>query len=319
MGDSNMEMHQWEYVLAVSEFRNLTRAAKEIKISQSSLSQQISKLENELGICLFLRSNRSVRLTPAGEEFIICVKRIISNIKEVKRTGKEYLPVVNGELRLGTLAVIGYYNLRNLLSSYHESFMGIKIDIVEEQCEKLLDMLFSNKIDAAFVQIYKPNANLKYYELFTDKMVVVTNKKHRFANRESVDIKELQNEKLILTPHTSGHFYDFNNACQAAGFSPISTMTCYIAKNIVSFVREGSAISVISKRVAEAEKDDNISIIELNPTIQRRIFLVVRNTSDTPPTLKLFLDFAQVWHATQTAFEQAKEAIDKHFKDAYTG
>ena len=84
-------------------------------------------------------------------------------------------------------------------------------------------------------------------------------------------------------------------------------MTCYIAKNIVSFVREGSVISVVSKKVAEAEKDDNISIIELNPTIQRRIVLAVRNTPDIPPTLKLFIDFAQLWHATQTAFEQAKK------------
>ncbi len=302
-----MEMHQLEYVLAVSKYCNFTRAAEETKISPSLLSQQISKLENELGICLFLKGNRSVRLTPAGEEFIINAKRIMTDIKEVKRTDKEYLHVVNGELRLGTLAVIGYYNMQNLLSSFHDSFIGIKIDIVEEQCEKLLDMLSSKKIDAAFVQIYKPDPNLKYYKLFTDKMVVVTNKKHRFANRESVDIKELQNEKFILPPPTSGHFYDFNNACQAAGFSPISAMTCYIAKNIVSFVREGLVISVISKKVAEAEKDDNISIIDLNPTIQRRISLVVRNTSDTPPTLKLFLDFAQQWHTTQTAFEQAKD------------
>lgn len=297
-----MEMHQLEYVLAVSKYCNFTRAAEEIKISQSSLSQRISMLENELGICLFLKSRQSVRLTPAGKAFVTEAKRIMSDIKKVK-TNKEYLPVVNEELRLGTLAVIGYYNLRSLISTFHENFMEIKIDIVEEQCEILLDMLSSKKIDAAFVQINKPNPNLKYYKLLTDKMVVVTNKKHRFANRESVDIKELQDEKFILTPSTSGHFYDFNYACQAAGFSPIVAMTCYVANNIVSFVREGFGISVISKKVAEKEKDDNISIIELNPTIQRRIFLVVRNTSDTPPALKFFMDYVKQWNEAQAAFK----------------
>lgn len=292
-----------EYILAVSKYCNFTRAAEEIKISQSSLSQQISMLENELGICLFLKSEQSVRLTPAGKAFIIEAQRIMSDIKIVKRTNKEYLPVVNEELRLGTLAVIGYYNLRSLLSTFHENFMEIKIDIVEEQCEILLDMLSSKKIDAAFVQINKPNPNLKYCKLLTDKMVVVTNKKHRFASRESVDIKELQDEKFILTPSTSGHFYDFNYACQAAGFSPIVVLTCYVANNIVSFVREGVGISVISKKVAEKEKDDNISIIELNPTIERRIFLVVRNTSDTPPALKFFLDYVKQWNEAQAAFK----------------
>ncbi|MFX4261515.1 LysR family transcriptional regulator [Pelotomaculum propionicicum] len=302
-----MEMHQLEYVLAVSKYRNFTRAAEEIKISQSSLSHQISLLEEELGICLFLKSNRSVRLTPSGEKFIINAKRIMTDINKVKRTDMEHLPVVDGELRLGTMAVIGYYSLRNLLSSFHESFKGINIDIVEDQCEKLLFMLSTRKIDAAFVQINKPDPNLKYYKLLTDKMVVVTNKKHRLANRESVDISELQGEKFILTPSSSGHFYDFNYACQAAGFSPIVVMTSYVAKNIVSFVSEGLGISVLSNKVAETEKDDNISIIELNPTIQRRISLAVRNTSDTPPTLKLFLDFVQQWNAAQDAFEQAKD------------
>lgn len=292
-----------EYILAVSKYCNFTRAAEEIKISQSSLSQQISMLENELGICLFLKSKQSVRLTPAGKAFIIEAQRIMSDIKIVKRTNKQYLPAVNEELRLGTLAVIGYYNLRSLISTFHENFMEIKIDIVEDQCEILLDMLSSEKIDAAFVQINKPNPNLMYNKLLTDKMVVVTNKKHRFANRESVDIKELQDEKFILTPSTSGHFYDFNYACQAAGFSPIVVLTCYVANNIVSFVREGVGISVISKKVAEKEKDDNISIIELNPTIERRIFLVVRNTSDTPPALKFFLDYVKQWNEAQAAFK----------------
>jgi DNA-binding transcriptional LysR family regulator len=310
-GDGWMEIRQLEYALVVSKHLNLARAAEEIKISPSILSQQISKLEIELGVCLFLKGKRLVRLTPAGKEFIINAKRIITNLKEVKCTGKEYSPVVNGELRLGVMAVIGYYNLPNLLSSFQQSFIGMRINIVEEQCEKLLDMLLSDKIDAAFVQIYNPNPNLKYCKLVTDRMVIVTNKKHRFANRKSVDIKELKNERFILTPPSSGHFYDFNKACQAAGFSPILAKTCYVAKNIVSFVSEEPVITAISSKVAEAEKadNDNISIIELKPTIQRKIFLVVRNISDTPQTLKLFLDFTYQWLTTQTALEQAKNAL----------
>ena len=82
-----MEMRQLEYALVVSKHLNLARAAEEIKISPSILSQQISKLEIELGVCLFLKGKRLVRLTPAGKEFIINAKRIITNLKEVKCTG----------------------------------------------------------------------------------------------------------------------------------------------------------------------------------------------------------------------------------------
>jgi DNA-binding transcriptional LysR family regulator len=304
-----MEMRQLEYALVVSKHRSFTSAAEEICISPSVLSQQIDSLEAELGVCLFLKGDWLVRLTPAGEKFFTCVGGIISDINKIKFAGKECHTAVNGELRLGILAVIGYYNLPNLLSSFHHSSVGMKINIVEGLCEKLLDMLFYNEVDAVFVQMHKPNPNLKYYKLVTDRMVVVTNKKHRFANRKVVDIKELQDEEFVLTPPTSGHFYDFNRACQIAGFSPILAKTCYVARNIVSLVREGPVISVVSRKVAEAEKADNISIIELNPAIQRGIYLAVRETSDSPPALKLFLNFAQQWLAEQDALEQAKNKL----------
>ena len=72
-----MEMHQLEYVLAVAKYHNFTRASEALKTSQSSLSQQIIKLENELGISLFVRTTRSVQISPAGEEFVKHAKRII--------------------------------------------------------------------------------------------------------------------------------------------------------------------------------------------------------------------------------------------------
>jgi len=301
-----MEMHQLEYVLAVAKHHNFTRAAEEIKISQSSLSQQISKLENELGISLFMRTTRSVQLTQAGAEFVAHAKRIMSEVNEARRCVHEYVSIEKGHLSLGTIAILGSYNLPNLVSSFQENFPGIQLSIMEAQCEELLCMLNSTKIDAAFVQITKPNPDFQFHPLVTDKMVLVTNHRHPLANRISVDLKELQNEKFILTPPTSGHYHDFYNACRSAGFVPKVVLSCSIVKTMLSFVREELGITVLSSKVAAAERDSDMKIIAITPTIHRTIALATRNSADLPPTLKVFLKFTSQWLKTQAALENAK-------------
>ncbi len=301
-----MEMHQLEYVLAVAKFNNFTRAAEEIKISQSSLSQQINKLESELGTSLFVRTTRSVQLTPAGTEFIAHAQRIMSEVNEARRSIEEYVSIVKGDLTIGTIAVIGNYNLPNLIKSFQDNFPGIKMNIVEEQCEELLSMLHSSKIDAAFTQITKPYPQFQFYPLIHDRMVVVVSNRHPLAHRVSVDIKELKNEKFILTPTTSGHYYDFRNACHEAGFEPKVVLSCAIVKTMLSFVREEIGITVLSNKVALAEKDPSMKVIGLTPTIPRRISLATRNSDDISPPLKMFLKFTTQWLETQRSIERAK-------------
>ncbi|NLI14315.1 LysR family transcriptional regulator [Pelotomaculum propionicicum] len=295
-----MEIHQLDYVLAVAHHQNFSRAAEDIKVSQPSLSQQITKLESELGTSLFERTTRYVQLTPAGREFVTHAKRILSEVSEARDCIQEYVSIKKGHLKLGALAVVGYYNLPNLMSSFQKKFPGIKLDILEGQCEDLLYMLHSSKIDAAFVQITKPNQSFRVNTLVTDKMVLVTNYLHPLANRLSVELKELQNEKFIITPATSGHYQDFHNACLIANFTPTIVMSCAVVKTMLSFVREGLGVTVLSSKVAEEERDAGIKIIPLTPSIHREIALVTRNNTGLPPALKVFLKFTSQWLKTES-------------------
>lgn len=299
-----MEIHQLEYVLAVEKFNNFTRAAEEIRISQSSLSQQISKLENELGVSLFMRTTRSVKLTPAGKEFITYARRIWLELIQARHCVQEYTSIKKGHLSIGALTVIGHYNIPNLLSSFNKKFPFIKLNILEGQCEELLSMLQSSKIDAAFVQITKPNHKFRLFKLVTDRMVLVTNHQHPLANRLSVELKELKNEKFILTPATSGHHQDFYNASLAEDFIPDIVLNCSVVKTMLSFVREGLGITVLSSNVAAAECDAGVKIIPLTPAIHREIAMATRNCENVSPTLKLFLNFTSQWFKTQNGLKK---------------
>lgn len=141
-----MEMHQLEYVLAVAKYQNFTRASEVLKTSQSSLSQQIIKLENELGISLFVRTTRSVQLSPAGEEFVKHARRIMSEVIEARRCIYEYTSFEKGNLTVGIIPVVGHYRLPNLLSSYKKSFPRVILNLLERQCNELIPMINSHEI-----------------------------------------------------------------------------------------------------------------------------------------------------------------------------
>ncbi len=294
-----MEMHQLEYVLAVAKHLSFTRAAEEIKTSQSSLSQQISKLENELGTMLFVRTTRSVKLTPAGEEFVVHANRIMSEVNEARRCIHEYVSFEKGHISLGIVPVIGHYRIPSLLASFQKKFPGVKLSLLEEQCEELLRKLHSSKIDGAFVQHISPDPSFQFYPLETDKMVLVTSDRHPLAPRKSVDLKELQHEDFIVTPPTCGHHIDFHNACQAAGFEPNIIMTCSSVKTILGLVYEELGVTVLSSYVAEMEWRPGITIISLTPTINRKIVLALQKNVDIQPALKVFVKFTSQWVNTQ--------------------
>lgn len=290
-----MELHQLEYVLAVAKYNGFTRAAEEIKTSQSSLSQQISKLENELGVSLFARTTRSVQLTPAGKEFITHARQIMSTINEAQRCISEYASFEKGHLLLGIIPIIGHYRIPNLMASFKKNFPRVTLSLLEDQDDELYGMLRSSKIDAAFVHHAVTDSRLKLYPIVTDQMVVVTSEHHPFAGCKSVALKNLKYENIILPPPSSGHHIDFCNACRSAGFEPNILITCSSVKTILGFVREELGIAVLSSDVAAMDWERGIRTISLTPIIKQNLYLTTLNNANLPPALEVFIKFTAQW------------------------
>jgi DNA-binding transcriptional LysR family regulator len=293
-----MEMHQLEYVLAVAKYKNFTRASEVLKTSQSSLSQQIIKLENELGISLFVRTTRSVELSPAGEEFVKHARRIMSEVIEARRCIHEYTSFEKGNLTVGIIPVVGHYRLPNLFSSYKKSFPRVILNLLERQCKELIPMLNSHEIDAAFVHQTIEEPNLQFTPLITDQMVIVTSERHPFAARKSINIKELEYEKFIVPPPTSGYNQDFQKACRSAEFEPEIILTCSSVKTILGLVREDLGVAALPAGVASMDWGFGTKNLELKPAINSTIFLATRN-KDLLPTLKEFIKFTSKWTQKQ--------------------
>ncbi len=113
-----MEIHQLEYFLAVEKYRNFSTASLEICVSQSTLSQQIKKLEDELGVKLFIRYSRSVRLTPAGEDFLVHAQRIVSEIQQSRETIQKYISFDKGSIKIGVFPNMACLGLNKIITSF---------------------------------------------------------------------------------------------------------------------------------------------------------------------------------------------------------
>ena len=124
-----MEIHQLQYAVAVAKYKSFTQAANAINISQPSLSLQINKLEEELGIKIFERTTRTVRLTPAGTDFIKHALRILSEVEQAKQTVQEHLSTSRGYIKVGLFPVISHYQLTTTISQFQKNYPGIKLTL----------------------------------------------------------------------------------------------------------------------------------------------------------------------------------------------
>lgn len=291
-----MQLHQLEYVLAVARHRSFSRASEEIRISQSSLSQQIINLEKELGVDLFVRTTRSVTLTSAGVDFMVHASRVMEELAATRRCVQEYVSIEKGDITFGIIPVVGHYPIPSLIASFNRKYLGVTLNLIENQDEELLMMLSNSLLDAIFVQMLPQDCDLEAFPICTDAMVLMTNREHRLADRKTVSPKELCGEKFITTPPVSGHYHDFENACNAAGFEPKVIITCSSVATMTAFAREGLGVTMLSSRSALVWADDpSLCTIEIDPIIERTIYLVIQRNVNITPVLRMFIEHTVEW------------------------
>src|SRR4029453_1827271 len=145
-----MEMHQLRYAVAVVRAGNFSRAAEQCYVSQPSLSQQILKLEEELGERLFDRMKREAKLTPHGEAFLPRAVKILEEVDAAKREASDAHSLVRGRLSVGVLPTIAPYLLPRALTEFAEKFPGVEIVVHEDTTARLLKLAKAYEIDFAF-------------------------------------------------------------------------------------------------------------------------------------------------------------------------
>ena len=193
-----MEMHQLRYMVAVARQGNFSRAAEHCHVSQPSLSQQIHKLEEELGERLFDRLKTSVKLTPHGELFLRRAHRILDEAEAARREASEAKELLRGTVTLGVLPTIAPYLLPLVLAEFTTKYPGVDLIVVEDTTARLLKSCLACEIDWVLASHPVTDDRLELRELFTEELRLALPPGHPLTRRKTITAANLEGENLIV-------------------------------------------------------------------------------------------------------------------------
>ena len=249
-----MEVHQLRYFCAVAETGNFTRAAAAARIAQPSLSQQIHKLEDELGARLFDRLPRSARLTQFGKAFLPKAQAILRQIGEARLEIREMAGAETGEVVLGAIPTIAPYLLPGLLSSFSRQHPTVSVSVVEEITPTLLERLHQGTLDLALLALPVAGDELISTELMQEPIFAVLPEKHALAGRRSITLDDLRDDPFLLLKE--GHCFRENalQACRQSKVNPNVVFESGQFATILAMVSAGMGVSVIPEMAATETK-----------------------------------------------------------------
>jgi LysR family hydrogen peroxide-inducible transcriptional activator len=239
-----MEFHQLRYVCAVAETGSFSRAAERCQIAQPSLSQQVLKLEENLGAKLFDRLGRSVRLTEAGRAFVPHARSILEQMETARSSVAQKNADVRGSVSLGVIPTISPYLVPRYTTSFAKRFPDAKLRIVEDVTPVLIESLRELSIDIAILALPLRHKDLELFPLRTEPLFAVLPKEHRLAGAASLSLRDLRGEPFVML--RDGHcFRDLSLAtCARARITPNIAFESGQFSSLFGMVAAGVGISL---------------------------------------------------------------------------
>jgi LysR family transcriptional regulator, hydrogen peroxide-inducible genes activator len=251
-----MEMHQLRYVVAVARTGTFSRAAEQCHVAQPSLSQQIQKLEEELGERLFDRMKREARLTSHGEAFLRRAVRILEEVDAAKREATDARDLLRGTLTLGVLPTIAPYLLPGVMAGFVEKFPGVEMVVQEDTTARLLKLALAYEIDLALASLPIADERLEVRELFTEELLLALPQGHPLARKRGLKVGDLDGERLIVMKE--GHCLGDQvlGFCERRDFKPAISFRSAQLETIQAMVSSGLGLSLIPAMAANRDRED---------------------------------------------------------------
>jgi LysR family hydrogen peroxide-inducible transcriptional activator len=240
-----MELHQLRYFCAVADTGSFSRAAEHSHVSQPSLSQQILKLEAELGARLFDRLGRSVRLTEVGKAFLPRALSVLRELEAARGDVFESQDSVSGQVAVGVIPTVAPYFLPPVLTAFAKLFPKSTITVVEEITPVLLERLRAGSIDIAVLALPVRGHEFEALPLITEPLFAALPKNHRLSRNSTVALRELRKEPFLLL--RDGHCFRENAvaACRRARVSPQVVFESGQFSSLLGLVGAGLGVSLV--------------------------------------------------------------------------
>ena len=290
-----MDLRQLRYLVALAEERNFTRAAAREHIAQPALSQQIRKLEDEVGIALVERSTRRMSITAAGELLVARARRMLAELEAAQAELEALRGLRGGRVTLGAMHTMGPIDVSLILAIFHQRHPEVELTVREMSSEELAEMLRVDELDLAFLSVTEriESHGLGLHQLVSEELVVVLPPDHPLAGRTEIRMAELRHERFIAYREGSRLRELLAAAGERAGFEPAVMLESNESQRIRRLVGRRMGVSILPRSDADGHGTEVAVARLVEPMLHRDITLAWRAQRRLPPAAAAFLSLAR--------------------------
>ena len=277
-----MNLRDLRYFVALADLQHFGRAASACFVSQPTLSTQIRKLEDELGVALVERAPRKVMLTPAGREIAERARRIVGEVEQMREAARRSQDPEAGTVRLGIFPTLGPYLLPHVVPRIRTRFPKLELLLVEEKSDVLLARLREGRLDAGLLALPVHDEQLHAEFLFEEPFLLAVPEQHPLASRDSLTLEDLADQRLLLLEDghcLRGHALD---VCQLAGSGEKTGFQATSLETLRQMVAANVGVTLLPTLAVKppVARSDNIRLLAFDDAQpSRRIAMVWRRSS----------------------------------------
>jgi LysR family transcriptional regulator, hydrogen peroxide-inducible genes activator len=283
-----MNLRDLFYLNSIAEHRHFGRAAEACNVTQPTLSSQIRKLEEELGVKLLERTNKRVDMTPVGLRILEHAQGALSEVDQIRGVARAARDPLVGPIKLGVIPTLAPYLMPMILRPLQEAYSGLTIDLWEDQTQALIDSLRNHKLDAALLATKPEAPEITEISLFVEPLMAALPARHRLARKSSIREEELADDLMVLA---EGHCLA-NQALTACGTKHgrrtrlQGSMQAATLDTLVNLVEAGYGATLIPSLAVDSFRGKDIVVRKLAGHSARTIRLASRPGFPRPQALR---------------------------------
>lgn len=297
-----MNIRDLQYFLAIAELKHFGRAAEHCCVSQPTLSGQIKKLEEQLGIKLFERTNRCVMLTECGQQIATSARRVISEVDSIHQIARSYHSPFSGKFRLGAFPTLSTYVFPAIVPAIKIEMPDLRLILIEDKTAALIQKLRDGEIDAALLALPVDDSFLASRKLFDDAFYLAVPTGHPLTQYKVIEQDMLEHHRLLLLEE--GHCLRDQSleVCHLHGLQEDLDLRATGLETLRQMVKAGTGITFIPKvAIDRSDSDQGQGIVYIpfaTPAPMRTIGLVWRKTTVREKVIVKTIDVMNALFAT---------------------
>lgn len=282
-----LELNRYIALQKIIEFGSFTKAAEALGYTQSSISQMIASLENELSIKLLTRSRYGIKLTIEGAELYPFIEGLIHQYGVMREKANEIKGLDTGIIRVGTVSSVTCHWMPYLINGFKEKYPNVQFLFHQGDYTLIPEWISTGQIDFGFVNPLSVT-NLKTKIIKSDEMLAVLPKNHPLAEKKSISLKDIANEPFIMLEE--GKYSEPIEAFKTAGITPNIQYTLHDDYAIMMMVEAGLGVSILAELILRRINYD-IVCLSINPPINRTLAVAYKDKQSMPIASKCFIDY----------------------------